>query len=507
MDVLVKLESQGFPRWAMNTIWLVLLGVSFSICFYAPWDAFRSHTWVLFGSIAMLGCWLLSILGVFLYCSRVERFRWDISSQIALIAILGVGVLIRVAYFYAVHPWPIVSDEAAYLNHARTLLETGSYSTNAGVHVLRAYRPPGFPFFLLPVVAVFGTDSVGVFVVHLVLYVFTSLLVFQLGREFFNREAGSLAVTLVAIWPNLIFSTGVALSEPLAIFLMLVAVWSFWRMAVDTPWPKWAVLAGAAVGLSALVKPSMLLFPSVWIGSIVVLPGRGELIKRAAVAAVVMAAVLLPWATRNYVVLGEFVTVSTNGGSVFYRANNPEASGGFTPRGERDLDALLGDEVAWNRTGFEWGRQWIAENPLKFVKLIFAKQRIFLASDDSGMYWTLERLVEANPSQYGPLQKGLALAGVYVSNLWWFALWVLTAVSLWRYREVWMRPRTAILTLPFLYMLGVHSVFESQPRYHMPVAPLICIVSALPLLGDRVVRARSCEEAEPSELALTSSGA
>ena len=34
---------------------------------------------------------------------------------------------------------------------------------------------------------------------------------------------------------------------------------------------------------------------------------------------------ILPWTMRNKLVLHHFVLVSTNGGSIFYRANNPKA--------------------------------------------------------------------------------------------------------------------------------------------------------------------------------------
>ena len=37
-----------------------------------------------------------------------------------------------------------------------------------------------------------------------------------------------------------------------------------------------------------------------------------------------MAVVIAPWSIRNHSVLKEFVVISTNGGDVFYRANNLE---------------------------------------------------------------------------------------------------------------------------------------------------------------------------------------
>src|SRR6185503_8545942 len=101
------------------------------------------------------------------------------------------------------------------------------------------------------------------------------------------------------------------------------------------------------------------------------------------------AAVVVPWSVRNYRVLHAYVPISTNGGSVFYRANNPLADGSFSDRGERDLDGLRGDEVNWNRTGFAWGMEWIRRDPLGFLALIPKKMALLVASDSSSTSWAV----------------------------------------------------------------------------------------------------------------------
>lgn len=61
------------------------------------------------------------------------------------------------------------------------------------------------------------------------------------------------------------------------------------------------------------------------------------------------------WTVRNCTIFGTLVIISTNGGDVFYRANNPLATGGFTPIGEKDLKVYKGDELLWNRMGYTGG--------------------------------------------------------------------------------------------------------------------------------------------------------
>ena len=119
--------------------------------------------------------------------------------------------------------------------------------------------------------------------------------------------------------------------------------------------------------------------------------GRRRGTITAAVTLLVAVATVAPWTIRNYRVLDAFVPVSTNGGSVFYLANNPLATGGYTEAGERDLAALLADEVAWNQTGITWGIEWIRQHPGDFARLAVQKQAILTGSDDHWLYWAVAR--------------------------------------------------------------------------------------------------------------------
>jgi len=59
------------------------------------------------------------------------------------------------------------------------------------------------------------------------------------------------------------------------------------------------------------------------------IPGSGwreEFLKNFLIASLFMAATIAPWTYRNWRVLHAWVPISTNGGDVFYRANNPLAT-------------------------------------------------------------------------------------------------------------------------------------------------------------------------------------
>ena len=89
------------------------------------------------------------------------------------------------------------------------------------------------------------------------------------------------------------------------------------------------VSAGMLIGLAALTQPGFLLFPGVVLASELL---RNRPLRKTAESTVLigmaMVMAILPWTVRNYLVFHRVVLISTNGGSVFYRANNPMANAG-----------------------------------------------------------------------------------------------------------------------------------------------------------------------------------
>jgi hypothetical protein len=201
------------------------------------------------------------------------------------------------------------------------------------------------------------------------------------------------------------------------------------------------------------------------------------------------AATIAPWTIRNYRVLGAFVPVATNGGEVLYRANNPLATGEYVKRGEVDLWVL--PELDAHREGLRLAKQWIAAHPGEFLALAVKKQAFFLEDDAIGIYEVFNRghVGEAVPGAVYFLLKA-------VCNAWWWLLWLILSASLWI--VVRRRPQSILdslaLGLPLLYLYGIHSVFESGPRYHQPADPFVAITVAA-MIGVLLARDRASSHA------------
>jgi len=226
------------------------------------------------------------------------------------------------------------------------------------------------------------------------------------------------------------------------------------------------------MGFAALTQPGYLLFPSVLIGFELLRARR--LLKAAArvtVFSIAMLSIITPWTVRNYIVFHRIVLISTNGGSVFYRANNSNANAQYEPESEASLPK---DEFEADKLGYKMGEDWIVHNPKAFAVLMIRKQVVFLGDDALGAFETFKFHIDHPSPLYAPAKA--------ISNLFWLVLWsvmflgfpLLFKLENWR---LWY----GILFLPFLYQWAIDSVFESGPRHHVPYAALIAVLVGMVL--------------------------
>ena len=124
-----------------------------------------------------------------------------------------------------------------------------------------------------------------------------------------------------------------------------------------------ALGAGCAFGIGTLAQPGLLLFvlctPIIYRGALAIAVRKW--LARCLVVCASAVVCLAPWHIRNCIVFdGQFCGLTTSGGSVFYRANNPKATGLFIPEGVEPITHL--PELEQNQIGFSLGKQWIRES-------------------------------------------------------------------------------------------------------------------------------------------------
>jgi 4-amino-4-deoxy-L-arabinose transferase-like glycosyltransferase len=400
---------------------------------------------------------------------------------------LLLGLALRILWV-RIFTAPQASDGQTYTELAAQLTRGEAYRTpGSGTW---AEWPPGYPLLLAATFLITGINTGSIVLLNLVLFAGTLMSTDALARRLAGEGQARLAALLVAAWPNLVTTAGIAAKEMLVLFLVTTAL-TLWLDAGAAPSAGAAagpwLAAGFALGLASLTQPAMLLFPGVLVahdlltGPRFLLPGGRALVSWVLLLVGVLAPIA-PWALRNQHIFHRPVLVSSNGGSVFYRANNPLATGGWTERGEKDLDHMTELEASDN--GYRWGREWIRDHPGRFLALALHKQVLFLGGDAIGIYETLKR--------------GLGLAGTLymvlkgIANTWWWLLWLLILLTLatWRAPAA-LPPGALLLLLAVLYFWLLDSVFESGTRHHVPLAGVLAVLA---VLGARAVVAEGRRE-------------
>ena len=411
--------------------------------------------------VSCLLCYLMATGRLDLKISRLAQLNFPP-------VLISLGVALRLGWVLVMPPVQL-SDAKDYMTLAQNLLQTGTYFDLETGHRLLAFRAPGYPAFLAAAMRLLGDNTWMPAATNVILFICSALLLASAAKALGGKHGQFIALLLFALWPSDIFATGQAGSESISLFLLTAALWLF--SLSDAYGAKASVAAGFLGGAVALTRPTLLLLPLLWALFMLVGPNPLRRLRQLMIASIVMVATIAPWTLRNYRVLHAFVPVSTNGGDVFYRANNDLASGGYTAAAEKDLSALQDQgEAEWNRESFKEGEHWIRTHPVQFLKLAVLKGMIFVREDETGIYWSMARGHQNTGPAYVALQV--------LSNTWWLVVCFLGLVALWRY-DLIPNAQAALLASGFVLLVVVHMVFESQSRYRMPgMGPLILVIAS-----------------------------
>jgi 4-amino-4-deoxy-L-arabinose transferase-like glycosyltransferase len=401
------------------------------------------------------------------------------TSVLSLYGIISVAALFRIVWAWWVPIEPI-SDPGAYDALARMLLEHGVYGFEPDQPI--AIWPPGTAAFYALIYALPGSDLAAAKVVNVTLSLLNVLLVWAVGRQLFDDITGRVAALIMAVWPQMIYFTTLIASEPIFIFIVLLAI-LLWERS-RTLNIAWLVAAGLLFGAACYVRSVALLLPIVLTFGVLVLGsmGRGKAVVRLAVVGAVMAMTIAPWTARNQEVFGDRIVMSSNFGGTLYMGNAPGTSGrhGSVELPE-DVRAMVEGLPQPERSSLlgDIAKREILANPGAFVLRSLNKVRIVHDRETIGVAWN---------------QRGLDLLGFgdggllvlkAIANLFW---WSVLALGL--FGVVWQVARGAgwrfLLSLPVLvwvYFAGIHAIVLAADRFHMPQTPFIAMIAAAFIVG------------------------
>jgi 4-amino-4-deoxy-L-arabinose transferase-like glycosyltransferase len=404
-----------------------------------------------------------------------------------LVAILVLATALRLAWaIYAAHTPRGIHDPSLYDLYGVRIAQGHGYTLPIGP---TAYYPPGYPISLgILYWIMFHTpipDHTPIMIAgsNLVYGVLTVLLVFELARRLFDNRTGLVAALLVAVYPNLVFHTAVALTETLFILLfialLLVLVSARWDGEGDGVSRGRLVAAGVLLGLSALVRPiSFLLLPALVVVWLVAGWGWRRSLARAALLAVVAIALIVPWTIRNAIVMNAFVPISTNAGDDLCMSRQPGATGGFylTDYCFGAYDGVPRPEYETLRDAYTLRRAaaFVRDHPGREVVLWFLRMQKTMRNDHDGLRasesYDTDQFID--PTLRSVLAK--------TADFYFFATILGTIVALPRVLRG-RDPKRLLFALTIVALLLPPVIFFGDPRFHVPALPFFAIGTAVAL--------------------------
>lgn len=467
--------------------------------------------WGLSGA-ALIGWGLLWIVAHFSAACRSPRCLLALSSLIFLAFILRLGFL----HDYATQPSAdflmLGSDHRGYQHNAIDLLR-GLWPPQAPFYV-----QPGISLFLGTVYFVAGVNIRLVQVIQMVGGAMTTVLVFDITRRMVKKEemqqskiAGLrpewIAAILWAIFPLPIFYEAQLLTHGLEPQLGALIVW-LWMIVIETTEWRHVALLGIVLGLSAVVRPTFLMFAPIIALSIAWQRQASLKFTHIAILALFTCLSIAPITWHNYSVSGQFQLLNSSSGITFYLGNNRSSTG----LGEYSPD-FWATQNSIERSDTTFASQAltdIATDPKRWIELMLRKTALYLGDaelpNNVDFYRegaNISPLLNALPLRFGAMLT-LGLAGIWLTSLvrlskmsrYVIIVYMLAHIAVTITYHVFSRFRAPIYSV--LPVMGAWAVWwvinaaaERRPRHIiigiMTIGAMGIVIGAMPWLAETVM--------------------
>lgn len=390
-------------------------------------------------------------------------------------ALLVLALLVRGGVLLAIDG-AFGADPDGYRALAKNLVEYGVFGSGRRP---TAYRPPLYPLLLAPCEALDddALSRIAIGLLHVALGAMTTLGTLWIGRRWGLGRWAALAAALAACDPILLNQSTLAMTETLAALLVCAALAAL-TWAEERPGAKPAALAGCALGLAALCRPTFLAWAALtvvcWLGRV---RGRSRRLTGTLALLVSLGIVLAPWTLRNLLQFGRPIATTTHGGYTLLLGNNPDyyaflqrADWGDVwqaDRFDREVSRARADagdnEISADRREYALAWQTIRAQPTALLKACLARL---------GGFWGV--LPHRTGAEQGLRRDALR----YATASWYSAEFMLAVAGLcvlrsraWRSGWLWGLLLAASLT-------AVHALYWSDMRMRAPLAPVVALLAA-----------------------------
>jgi tetratricopeptide (TPR) repeat protein len=353
------------------------------------------------------------------------------------------------------------------------------------------FRAPLYPYFLGIIYTFFGVSFYLPRLIQIIIGSLSCVFIFLLAKRLFNRTVGIIASVIASFYAPFIHFDAEFELPVLEVFLDLSVL--LLLLSAGTKLKKrWWLLAGIIFGLSAILRPNILIFlPFVllWICIRLWKENKNKIIFSSLYFLLGTILIISPVTIRNWVVGKDFVLISSQGGINFFIGNNIESDGktasaapGMLPyEGYKDNIWLTSIKLAEKNLGKKlkpseisnfWYKQslhFITTHPLKYLQLLGKKFYFFWNSYE----------IENNKDLYFYSRWSSLLRLLLWDHLLRFPFGIVGPLAIWGLvlNAKYWKKYFLLYAFIFSYMLSVISFFVAS-RFRLPVIPFLIIFAS-----------------------------
>jgi 4-amino-4-deoxy-L-arabinose transferase-like glycosyltransferase len=395
---------------------------------------------------------------------------------VGVLAVVGLAGALRLFWVLYAETEPLwFFDPWHYDRLATSLAEGHGYVNEAGQPT--AYYPPGYPAVLGVLYWLVGHRPVAGEALNVIFGTLTAGLVYWIGSRAFGRPAGLLAALAFAVFPSQILYVSQLHSEVVftAFYLLALGLLLAAPPPGDRRWIPFWLATGLAIGVASLIRPVALSLLAVIPFALRPRGASWSTLARGTLLALVAAIVVLtPWVVRNAVRVGT-PTIATSAGIDFWVGNHEGAPGLWIwttqeafPRVSTDLQEQERHDY---RRGLDLGWRFIREEPLDALGLLPLKAYHLYTNDASAVTTAETWGYTVFLSDGGRRVLRTVTDGFYYFVVAGAIAGLILPVGGPR-RQRW----------PLAAAVGgwtlVHLAFFGEPRFHLPVTPVMAILAA-----------------------------
>lgn len=257
--------------------------------------------------------------------NMTEYFKIFLKENKILLSILAISFLLSISYSFYYQIQPAV-DARAYDNIAFNIAGGFGYKEVATADVAHDFSiarvGPLYEYFLAGIYAVFGHSYPAVWIFQAILHAATALLIYLAGLKIFfrsdrRRNASLIAAAIFGFYPDLIEISAMLMTETLYLFLLSLMLYVFFSL-----FHKKSIInvfgLGLFSGLAVLARPPVLFCLPVVIFYLY----KEKMFKEILLFLIIISAVFIPWTARNYLAYGEIMPFGVAGQYNFWIGNH-----------------------------------------------------------------------------------------------------------------------------------------------------------------------------------------